>query len=208
GSTECASAIPRGDRETASHRAGGAGGAGAAGASWSGLRPARGLLRPKALLILSREIGLGRPRVARDHARVEGPRLRLIAALLREDALLVERRRSARRLGIGLHDVIVHRRRGIGCRLFEAFTDIEQRIGRVIVGGEHAEEFPESQPGGGETAAPVLLSREFVHLVGDRLSSIARGTDRHGGFRLLCPSLASRPALGASLLGSSGELLI
>src|SRR6266566_5127933 len=125
-----------------------------------------GLLRPQTLLILAREIGLGRTRVARDQARIEGPRQCLIAALLGEQALLVQRGRSARRLRKRLHEMIVHRRRGIGCRLLEAFTDIEQRIRRALVGREDPQEFPKPQPGGRETAAPVLLQRDIVHLIG------------------------------------------
>ena len=50
-----------------------------------------GLLGPEALLILPREIGLGGARIPRDHARIEGPRQRLIPVLLSEDALLVQR---------------------------------------------------------------------------------------------------------------------
>src|SRR5881628_306747 len=102
-------------------------------------------LRSETLLILPREIGLGRARIARDHPRVEVPGRRLVSPLFGEDTLFVERRRSARRIGIGAHELIVHRRRGIGCRLFEAFADVEERVGGPFVRGEHAQEFPEPQ---------------------------------------------------------------
>src|SRR6266511_5053359 len=104
-------------------------------------------LRLETLLILPREIGLGRARIPRDHPRIEVPRRRLVSPLFGEQTLFVERRRSARRFGIGLHDLIVHRRRGIGCRLFEAFADVEQGIGRALMGGKDAQELPQPQPG-------------------------------------------------------------
>src|SRR5207247_4143935 len=47
-------------------------------------------LRLETLLILPREIGLGRARIRRDHPGIEGPRRRLIASLLGKEALLVE----------------------------------------------------------------------------------------------------------------------
>src|SRR6267378_3438379 len=119
-------------------------------------------LRPETLLILPREIGLGRARITRDHPRVEVPRRRLVSPLFGEQTELVERRRGARRIGIGTHELIVHRRGGIGCRLFEAFADIEEGVGRAFMRGKDAQELAEAQPGGRETATAILLQRDVV----------------------------------------------
>src|SRR6267378_1950862 len=119
-------------------------------------------LRPETLLILPREIGLGRARIARDHPRIEVPRRRLVSPLFGEQTLLVQGRRSARRIGIGTHELIVHRRGGIGCRLFEAFADIEEGVGRAFMRGKDAQELAEAQPGGRETATAILLQRDVV----------------------------------------------
>src|SRR6266545_8261489 len=136
-------------------------------------------LRLETLLILPREIGLGRARIPRDHPRIEVPRRRLVSPLFGEQTLFVERRRSARRFGIGLHDLIVHRRRGIGCRLFEAFADVKQRVRRAFVRRKDAQELAESESRGRQTAAPVLLQRDLVHLVGTRSGGVPRRTHRH-----------------------------
>src|SRR5438876_5114013 len=114
-------------------------------------------LRLETLLIWPREIGLGRARIRRDHPRVEGPRRRLVSPLFGEQTQLVQRRRSARRGRVGLHDLIVHRRRGIGCTLFEAFADIEEGVRRTLMRREDPQQLPEAQPGGRETATAVLL---------------------------------------------------
>src|SRR6267143_4807406 len=138
---------------------------------------ARGL-RPETLLILPREIGLGRARITRDHPRVEVPRRRLVSPLFGEQTELVKRRRGARRIGIGTHELIVHRRRGIGCRLFEALSDVIHRVRRALMCGEDAEELSEAQTRGRDAAAPVLLQRDVVHLIGARTGGVAGWTDR------------------------------
>src|SRR6058998_1736730 len=135
-------------------------------------------LRSETLLILPREIGLGRARIARDHPRVEVPGCPLVSPLFGEDTLFVERRRSARRIGIGTHELIVHRCRGIGCRLLEALSDVVHGVRRALMCGEDAEELPEPQARGRDAAAPVLLQRQVVHLIGARTGGIAGWTDR------------------------------
>src|SRR5438552_1174525 len=73
-----------------------------------GPRPRSGL-PPQALELVAREVGLWSARIVGDHTGVVCPRPRLVAALLGEEAQLVERRRCARRGGIGLHDLLIHR---------------------------------------------------------------------------------------------------
>src|SRR6266446_5368112 len=138
-------------------------------------------LRSETLLILPREIGLGRARIARNHPRVEVPRRRLVSPLFGEDTLFVEGRRSARRIGIGTHELIVHRRRGIGCSLLEALSDVIHRIRRALMCGEDAEELPEPQARGRDAAAPVLLQRQVVHLIGARTGGVAGWTNGSSG---------------------------
>src|SRR5947208_2925929 len=74
----------------------------------AGPRPRSGL-PPQALELVAREVGLWSARIVGDHTGVVCPRPRLVAALLGEEAQLVERRRCARRGGIGLHDLLIHR---------------------------------------------------------------------------------------------------
>src|SRR5213075_171056 len=82
----------------------------------SGGRGGRGgdRLRPEALLILAREIGLRRPRVGGNHPSVVVPRRGLVASLLGEAAQLVQRGCGARRIGVALHKLFVPRSGGIG----------------------------------------------------------------------------------------------
>src|SRR2546425_13054491 len=56
---------------------------------WSGLPP-------QALELVAREVGLWSARIVGDHPGVVRPRPRLVAALLGEEAQLVERRRCPR----------------------------------------------------------------------------------------------------------------
>ena len=107
--------------------------------------------------------------------------------------------------------MIVHRRRGIGCALFEAFADIEEGIGRAFMRGKDAQKLPEAQPRGRETAAAVLLQRDIVHLIGTWAGGIARGADRRScrgiRIRLLGSRLDAGSQLGNPLLADPRELL-
>src|SRR2546422_2374847 len=60
----------------------------------------------------------------------------------------------------------------------ERLADVEQRVGRVVVGGVDAEELAEADPGGREAAAAELLQREIIHLVGPRSRHVTRWADR------------------------------
>src|SRR6267142_704968 len=116
-----------------------------------------GRLLPEALLVLPREIGLRRPRVGRNHPTVVVPRRGLVAPLLGEAAQLVQRGCSARRMGIALHKLIVHRSGRIGSRLLEAFANIVQRISSPLVRRVDPQELAEAKARGGGAAATVLL---------------------------------------------------
>src|SRR5207249_4593111 len=173
-------------------------------------------LPPQALELVAREVGLWRAGVAGDHASVVRPRGRLVAPLLGEEAQLVERRRRPRRGRIGLHDLLIHRDRSIRVLPGERLTDEIERVGRPLVCGEQAQEFPKAQPCRRIPARPVLLIREVVHLFRPRPSRIPRRSnlpagspaagiqDRHG----LAGLLFQPPAqLRQPLLALSGQLL-
>src|SRR5438093_3054197 len=59
-----------------------------------------------------------------------------------------------RSVGIGLHDLLIHRGGRIGSFALEALAHVEQRVGGVLVTGEDPQELPETEPGGGDAPAP------------------------------------------------------
>src|SRR5256884_7281323 len=130
-------------------------------------------LPPQALELVAREVGLWRAGVAGDHAGVIRPRGRLVAPLLGEEAQLVERRRCPRRGWVGLHDLLIHRGRRIRVLSRKRLTDEVERVGRLLVGGEHPEEFPKGLSRRAVAAPPVLLIRDVVHLLRPRARRIA-----------------------------------
>src|SRR5205823_5095780 len=89
-------------------------------------------LAPQALQLVAREIGLVGARVARDHPSVVGAGGRLVAALLGHEAQLVQGRGRSRRIGKGLHDLLIHRGRRIRALPPERLTHVEQRVGRPL----------------------------------------------------------------------------
>src|SRR2546422_193965 len=139
---------------------------------WSGLPP-------QALELVAREVGLWRARIGGDHPGVVRPRPRLVAALLGEEAQLVERRRCPRRGGIGLHDLLIHRGGRIRVLPGKRLADEVERVGRPLVGGEQPQEFPKAQSGRPVPARPVLLIGEGVHLFPPRARRIPRRPDGH-----------------------------
>src|SRR5881409_3285544 len=104
-------------------------------------------LPPQALELVAREVGLWSARIVGDHTGVVCPRPRLVAALLGEEAQLVERRRCALRGGIGLHDLLIHRGGRIRVLPGKRLADEVERVGRPLVGGEQPQEFPKAQSG-------------------------------------------------------------
>src|SRR5213595_3292676 len=106
-----------------------------------GPRPRSGL-PPQALELVAREVGLWSARIVGDHPGVVRPRPRLVATLLGEEAQLVKRRRCARRGGIGLHDLLIHRSGRIRILPGKRLADEVERVGRSLVGGEQPQEFP------------------------------------------------------------------
>src|SRR2546422_9875949 len=98
----------------------------------------------------------------------------------------------------------------------ERLADVEQRVGRVVVGGVDAEELAEADPGGREAAAAELLQREIIHLVGPRSRHVARWADGRRaagarrvdrGHRLAGLRLQAAPQLREPLLTLAGEPL-
>src|SRR5438093_13393321 len=88
-----------------------------------------------------------------------------------------------RSVGIGLHDLLIHRGGRIGSFALEALAHVEQRVGGVLVTGEDPQELPETEPGGGDAPAPVLLQGEIVHLVGAGARRVTRWADGGAGAR-------------------------
>src|SRR5438105_2058394 len=173
-------------------------------------------LAPQALQLVVREIGLVGAGVARDDPTIIGTGSRLVAPLLGEQPQLVQRRGRPRRVGIGPHDLLIHRGRRIRALPRERLAHVVQRIGRPLVRREHAQKLAKPEACRGEAAPAELLQRQLVHLVRSRPRGVPRGPDRDGGAavagirdrhgltRLL---LQLAPQLGQPLLALPGQLL-
>src|SRR5213594_4052083 len=174
---------------------------------------------------LAREVGLVGAGIAGDHPGVIRAGRRLIRTLLREETQLVESRGGPRRIGVGLHHLLIHGSRGVGVFACPRLPHIEQGVGSVLVGGEHAQEFPEADASGGKAAAAELLQGQVVHLVRAGPGRIPRRPDRRAGARpgpprppsppcrverrhgLLGALFDARPQLAQALLALAGQLL-
>src|SRR5256884_8674391 len=170
-------------------------------------------LAPQALQLVAREIGLVGAGIARDAPTVVGTGGRLVAPLLGEQPQLVQRRGRPRRVGIGPHDLLIHRGRRIRALPRERLAYVVQRIGRPLVRREHAQKLAKPEAGCGEAAPAELLQRQLVHLVRSRprggprgpapdgRAPVARIRDRHGLTRRL---LQLAPQLGQPPLALPG----
>ena len=110
------------------------------------------------------------------------PSILLVTTLFRGETEPVQRRGRAGRVGVCLHDLLIHRRRRIG-GLGERFADVEQRVRRQLVRRERLQELAESQARRRQAPPSQLLQRDLVHLVGARARGVARGAHRNGGAR-------------------------
>src|SRR5256884_5896307 len=137
-------------------------------------------LAPQALQLVAREIGLVGAGIARDHPSVIGASGRLVAPLLGEEAKLVQRRGSPRRIRKGLHDLLIHRGRRVRALPRERLTHVEQRVGRPLVRREHAQELPKPQSRRAEAAPAELLQRQIEHAVRARTAGGAPGAPPGG----------------------------
>src|SRR5438067_2182486 len=118
-------------------------------------------LAPQALQLVVREIGLVGAGVARDDPTIVGTGGRLVAPLLGEQPQLVQRRGRPRRVGIGPHDLLIHRGRRIRALPRERLAHVVQRIGRPLVRREHAHGVDLGRP---RAVAPHALHAQRLDL--------------------------------------------
>src|SRR3989475_8877081 len=91
-----------------------------------------------------------------DDPGIVGARRLLVAPRFGDEAQLVQGGGRPRRVGMALHDLFIHRRRGVGALRGERLPDVEQRVRGPLVSGIDAQELAEPEPGRAEAATAVF----------------------------------------------------
>src|SRR3989449_1953742 len=179
-----------------------------------GARRGAGRSAPQALQLVAGQVGLVRAGIPGDDPGIVGARRLLVAPRFGDEAQLVQGGGRPRRVAMALHDLFIHRRRGVGALRGERLPDVEQRVRGSLVAGIDAQELAEPEPGGAEAATAVLLQGEVVHLRRARPDGVPGRTDPRPraarvqrGHRLLGPLLESGPELPEALAALARQLL-